>query len=248
MSDGDETWGDLILKALEKLGIKKFLSALLDRKHHIIVIGSTGAGKTALSKAVISIEQQFISVSNRTTKPTKKKIKIEGSKIVLMDTPGEMGNLSTRMSELSDLFSKNRVGVVIVGAFGYNEYREADRKTYSEAELLTFLEVHRKIEIDHLDRFASQFPFINRIDWAITVATKADLWWTKRKEVLDYYNSEEFKQVTKRICRHTVPVRAFSSTIEPFLGSIPADGSFGEAQRRQVRSEFIEALLEQVTG
>src|ERR1044072_1466375 len=102
--------------------------------------------------------------------------------------------------------------------------------------------------MDHLDRFASQFPFSDRVGWVLVVATKADLWWSERDTVLDLYRGAAFQSVVKRICRHSAPVRAFSSTIEPFLGSVPADGKFGEMQRREVRSDFVTALVEQMAA
>ena len=245
----DDSWPALILKAFEAVGGKKLISALLERKHYILVIGSTGAGKTALVGALSSMEQQLVSVINRTERTTKKALKIGKISTILVDTPGEIGKLSSRMSEFSRFYQKSRVGIIIVVSNGFHEYRSSDKSEIDTADKLSeFILRHQKIELEYLEAFSSQFPYIDQVDWAIVVATKADLWWNTESIVLSKYRDSKFQHVAKKICRHGAAVRPFSSTTEPFMKTVPSAINFSESKRRDIRLNLIASLIGQMAG
>lgn len=243
----DDSWLDLAVKAIEVLGIKKILAAFLDKPHYIVVVGSTGVGKTAMQAAVKTVEQQIVNTINRTERLIKAPASISGVKTVLVDTPGEIAKVASRMREMASLFAKPRVGVLIVVADGYHQYRAATGSEINSSQKLSaYLQQHRQIEIDHLTAFASQFPFSQDVDWALTVATKADLWWDDRARVIDYYASDAFQDIARRICPYGAAPRPFSSATELFLGKFPGSRSFDEIKRREIRLTMLESILSQM--
>lgn len=241
-------WAELAVKAMEAVGAEKLIKSLLQRKHYVILVGSTGVGKTALSAALDVVEQSLVDVINRTENPKSSRTRIKGEKVILIDTPGELAKVASRMSEMATYYNRARVGILIVVADGYHEYRQTDETQVDTPEKLgDFLNRHRQIEVDHLISYAAQFQFAQSVNWALTVATKADLWWSRRADVLAHYASPQFQDIAKRLCPYGAPVRAFSSATEPFLRVVPSDNTFAESTRRKVREAFLETFFQQLS-
>lgn len=246
----DQSWLELMLQLAERVGLKRIIQNLAEQKHHVLVVGSTGVGKTALVGAMKSIEQKVVDVLARTERIIGEKVKLKNKTTFLVDTPGEIAKITTRMTEVTKVFQKPRVGMLIVVANGYHEYdfTGGNQIEHRGAELNDYLETHRKVEERYLASFAAQFPFSSSVDWAMTVATKADLWWPKRSEVIEHYSSQRFTNLTRRLCLHGAPVRPFSAATEPFMGTVEGYASFGEKQRRKIREEFIDAVIQNMAG
>lgn len=79
--------------------------------------------------------------------------------------------------------------------------------------------------------------------WLITVVTKADLWWDRHREVIDYYTSGPYHMALGSAQSLNPKVLHHSSVFHKFYGRVPMSGMFDQNDREIARKHFAEVLL-----
>lgn len=168
---------ELIVKAAKEQGWFEKLMDYFSKKHNILVLGCSGAGKTELIKSIGSINPEIIHFTSRTRDKTISEMKINKVPFEFIDIPGEETDLSIRNQAIIDHASELDA-VINVVSYGYHEY------TYGKEEAILnghgisedYLESNRAREIDTIPEWSISLGGVRKYR-LITVVTKADLWW-----------------------------------------------------------------------
>ena len=151
------------------------LLAALSRTNHVLVLGSTGVGKTQLKNSIKDINAEVIDPQHRTEFPIPEQVKINKNFFKLVDLPGQALHESRRMQAVRDALREKHVGVINVVCYGYHEYALDPRnalnsKGYPKEK---FLAKHRKVEIQAAQEWVPILGSPATTDWLITVVSKA---------------------------------------------------------------------------
>jgi len=232
------------------------LRRLFSTTHHVLLLGSSGTGKSQLLTALEDLLPEAISGYARTQVRENREVMISSKFFNFIDTPGhggppghlhdEGGATQARRAAIKEAFGKPLAAVINVVSYGYHEAKppapaeafDADRNI-SES----FLEINRAREIKAMEEWVGMFGHPHAPTRLITVVTKADLWWSRRAEVLGHYSKNSyFKSLgpAKNIAHVIVES---SSVFHKFYGEGALDGSFDQEQRAELRGELLRQLL-----
>jgi len=124
------------------------------KKQRVLVLGSTGTGKTNFLQSLTESVPEAIDQMNRTQVAEQHRIKVDKTPFVFVDTPGDddEGHRAQRNDQIRAAISEGLSGAINVVSYGLHEYRtnEADVFDATGAPKAAFLESHRKVEIDML--------------------------------------------------------------------------------------------------
>jgi hypothetical protein len=133
-----------------------------------------------------------------------------------------------------------------VVSYGYHEHRTGDvheALTNDGKARVAWLNRHRNLELDLLAESAAQLT----APWLLTVANKADLWWSQRIDVSALYQGSAEDQRYPGILDQTaVPdtyFLEFCSIIKRYWGEGRLDNTFDDIDRIQLRYALIRTLL-----
>jgi hypothetical protein len=235
-----------VVNIADRHGLFGRLRNKLARKNYILLLGSTGAGKTQFIASLKAVLPEVISRMDRTERSKDTVLRLGKQVFVLVDTPGQKGHSSQRMLSLLRLMNKRPVGVINVVAYGYHEYRTGTDEAIDENQEVKaqWLEDHRKIEIDTMRDWVSMVS--STAGWMLTLVTKADLWWADRESVYLYYATGPYAQALSEYGLQAHTVREYSSVQHPFYDLAPTSGSFSQTDRTEIQQRLFRYLLHEI--
>jgi hypothetical protein len=234
-----------LIKVAESKGLLNNLKDLFRKKHRILLMGSSGTGKTQFIKCACDIFADAIDKIARTEFPSKSKFNIDGRLFEFIDTPGQKYHKARRSEAFRESLSKGISGVINIVAYGYHEYDIDVNKVITNNKINTeYQKRHLQLEIDLLQEWA---PYL-KDEWIITVVSKADLWWNINKQVLKHYSQGPYQEALEILNQKSdKSLKPFCSTMSKFFGVIPCSGEFDDALRKKYRKAFFTTLLEAIT-
>lgn len=241
------TIGVEAFKAAERSGLLQKLRDALRRKHRILVLGSTGAGKTQFLRSITDVFTPALSQAARTEFAKTHQLEINKELFHFVDTPGPEGHKSRRLKALRDTISKGLDGVINIVSYGYHEYGEVRDRVFEDGSQVVradYLQANREQE----QRLLAEWVPVVGDTWITTVITKADIWWDSKEDVTKHYEEGDYFSTLEEInsaAEHVV--RPYSSVHTMFYDTVPSSGYFDDNQRRACRNELFRALIEAVT-
>ncbi len=233
-----------ILEIASKQGWLDRLKDVFRTKHEILVLGSTGTGKSNFINSLQELVPEAIDHMQRTQWARREKITLSGEVFRFTDTPGQSQHKDRRDDALRDAMDRGGFGVVNVVSAGYHEYR-----TGKDAALLPdgqpnpdWLASHLRVELDAATEWAPLLA-VARPTFLLTLVTKADLWWHNRDEVLQHYESGEYASCLGEFGRRGHIVLPYSSTFHRFYDVGLTSGAFDSKDRADTQRVFLEELF-----
>lgn len=215
----------------------------------VLVLGVSGSGKTQFLNSFLGIPMLE---DNRTYVPENKYYIFEnGRKIQFVDLPGHVIHIAARQNYIDEI-TKNKIkGIINVVNYGYNdaEVNNADVFKAGENEIKSaYLKDNRKNELNQLNEWLPRIHGGSKPEWIITIVNKADIWYDKKDDVMNYYESgeygSEFVEV-KRVTNHYV--FQYCSVINPF-GGRPMTIVMSERAKNEMQKHLKESLLRLIEG
>ncbi len=233
--------------AVKQGWLDKLLTAFR-KKHTILILGSTGAGKTNFLQSLTELTPKAIEHMNRTEIAQKHSIKIKKQPFIFVDVPGQSLHSTRRIRAIRETMSRGLSGIINVVSYGYHEYRIGKAKALTAHGSVNeaFLRKHRQIEIDALAEWTPLLGSRDTTGWLINVITKADLWWNRKDEVFQHYASGPYFEALGEAKSLEPIFLEYCSVFHKFYGDGALSGSFDESDRVRARGNLLRTLLEAV--
>lgn len=224
------------------------LIAACRKKHKILLLGSTGRGKTNLLKSLTEVVPQAIHHLNRTEFGQKHHIQISDQPFIFVDTPGQVHHAPRRLEAIRETMAQGISGIINVVSYGYHEYRRGIKEVFNDDGTVreSYLQGHRQVEIDAVKEWSALLGDRTTAGWLITVVTKADLWWDRKDEVMDHYLVGEYFHGLGDAQNLNPAVIHYCSVFHRFYGVGQLSGMFDESDRTMVRGHLLRTLLEAI--
>lgn len=214
----------------------------------IVVLGSTGSGKTNLldSLAAAAALIEAIPSTTRTQTPEPRSVIVNERPFVIIDTPGQVAHAPQRQVVYREALAKPPVRIINVVSYGYHEYATGSAEALDEDGLPRddWLERHRENELTALREWLPLLGTREMAQWVLTAVTKADLWWNERDTVFDHYENGAYATALKEHdagLKHVV--LPYSSVFHRFYGEAALAGTFDDANRVETTSHFLQQLV-----
>lgn len=220
------------------------LRDFLRKKRRVLVLGSSGVGKTALIQSLMGNKPVPIHHADRTVASYKVRIDLAGTPFILTDTPGQEAHRRERAKAI--VSSVGALDAIInVVSYGYHEYTLGKDAAINEEGKpdQAFLEKRRQIELEALDEWTEILAPDEKCR-LITVISKADLWWDDHKAAFSHYEAGDY---FKRLgaARHLSPVvRHYCAFFQRFYGVAPMSGYFDDADLDRAKVHLLRTLAE----
>lgn len=235
-----------ILQAAQRQGWAKKLRRALKRKHYILVLGSTGVGKTQFIESLKMLVPQTINAMDRTSTDVDRTVALGNAVFVFTDTPGEIAHATSRIGAIRRLVRRKKFGLINVVCFGYHEY-----KTGASQAVLgngqpnpAWLDRHRREELKAARDWVPQL--LGNPSYALTLVTKADLWWDSHDEAIRHYETGTYEATVHDAVLKGHTVLAYSSVRHMFYDKGTLSGTFDDEQRQQLQARLLEVLFESI--
>jgi hypothetical protein len=226
--------------------LDKLLTALR-KKHHVLVLGCSGTGKTALVESLTADLPSAIDRMNRTEFIEKHAIRVAKHPFVFTDTPGQSLHKSRRVQAVREALKRHRIGAINVVSYGYHESRITrvgnEPAIVAGAANEAFLQLNRDREIEALGEWTEILGDPASTNWLITVVTKADLWWNQQEEVLAYYSQGPYARALGAAKTLHPVVVEYCSVFQKFYKEAPMSGDFQDTDRARVKGRILRELL-----
>jgi len=249
--EGAVLGGEVALEVFKFAKEHHLLDHLLDlfkKKHHILVLGSTGTGKTNLILS-LTRDVEAISRMERTGQNKNYRRGIYGKPFVFIDTPGDQMQKEERKRAIRETLNKGIEGVINVVSYGYHEGRASVNAVIDAGRAkIEFLEAQRSEEISRLGEWTGILGDRGTISWCITVVNKADLWWNQEDEVLRYYREGRYHEALGNVSRVDEGVIEYCSVMHKFYDIAPLAGTFDDKDRRCTRTRLLEKIIVSTRG
>lgn len=217
----------------------------------LLVLGESGTGKTQFLNAILNNCPTTVS---RTRLTQKKILKFEnGKKIEFIDVPGHLTLYQVRKKEFNKIRKKKISGIINVVNYGYNESETAQDinifKVGTNEVKDEYLNENRKREIKQLAEWKNEILPECGIKFIITIINKADIWYSQREEVNNYYEIGAYAQELSKLGNLAFHYFNYCSIIEPFYNR-PMTISIGEQEKKRMHDsltkEFLDILFKQL--
>jgi energy-coupling factor transporter ATP-binding protein EcfA2 len=234
-----------LINTARKQGWLDTLVTAVRKKHKVMLLGSTGAGKTNFLNSLTDLVPKAVEIMNRTEIAKKHRLKIQKKPFVFIDTPGQKLHESRRLKAIREAMAGGISGIVNVVSYGYHEYRTGSKFAFDNDGSVSeeFLQEHRAAEINAVQEWIPILGGQDAADWLITVVTKADLWWSRRDEVMQYYQAGPYYDALGPAKSLHPVVLEYSSVFQKYFGKAPMSGDFEDADRIRAKAHLIQELL-----
>ncbi len=237
-----------LYRLAEDEGLLAKLANFFKHKETIIVLGSTGSGKTNLldSLGVAAALVEAIPAINRSQAPDRRRVIVNERPFNIIDTPGQKGHEPHRQALYREAMARPPVRVINVVSFGYHEYATGSSEAVDGVGTPRddWLERHRANELTAMREWLPLLGNRTTTSWILTAITKADLWWNEHDSVVSYYESGPYAEEIQRHdsgLKHSV--LPYSSVFHRFYGASPLAGTFDDEDRLQTTSHFLQQLV-----
>jgi energy-coupling factor transporter ATP-binding protein EcfA2 len=216
-------------------------------KEKIVVLGSTGSGKTNLlnSLEVAAALVEPIAATTRTQTVERKQVVVDKRPFVVIDTPGQLGHSPQRQEIYREGLANPPVRIINVVSYGYHEYASGSGEAIDGGRAKEeWLDRHRENELIAMREWLPLLGDRDATRWVLTAVTKADLWWDQREAVIDYYETGAYAEELKRQdpgLKHSV--LAYSSVFHRFYGEAALAGTFDDQDRLETTRHFLQQLV-----
>jgi hypothetical protein len=221
---------------------QRALSYALPRVH-VLMMGTSGVGKTMLIKSLREARPQPISRRDRTLATHDQRLPVSRNRrVIFWDTPGQDLHAAARRKTRIKLRNKKRLGVLNVVAYGYSERDVAlqDALTQSEEPRNAWLREERAKEIARLDEWLPDLGHTSK--FVLTLVSKADLWWSEEAAVRGHYEYGEYAQVIRQAGVENHYVLMFCSVITRFFDRYMPNNRFDQTDQIQLHAQLGEQL------
>ena len=237
-----------IIQIAHKQGMFDRLLDVFKEKHKVLVLGTTGVGKSNFIKSLESLIPETIDRMQRTAEAKERRVRLGRRIFDLSDTPGDPARFGHRDDAITEARSRLiPFGLVHVVSWGFHEYRTGHAEAVEHGRASAkWLDDHRKIEIDRMLEWAPRLG--GRPAYTITLVSKADLWWGSHDEVLSHYAEEgSYWQAIRAVASRGHVVLPYSSVTHPFYGMAPTAGLFSSEDRQRCQQALLQELFLSVT-
>lgn len=221
------------------------LRSYVQGRNRVVVVGSTGTGKTQLIDSLTDLLPPAISYLDRTGFSSADDLQVGKKFFRVWDTPGQAAFGGERSATIRSAATRP-FGIINVVSYGYHEYRADISSVLDEAGAIRgdFLERHRELEIQQLHSLMPHLVGNNNLRWVLTVVTKADLWWDSKDTVLDHYERGPYAEAYAPLSWLGGPVvLEHCSVIHPFYNRVSGSGHYSDDDRRRGREQLLASLL-----
>ena len=238
---------DLVVQAYEEGWTDKLVN-LFRKRHRILVLGATGAGKTQLLKSLTKMIPEAISYLNRSQFIERYKITISKARFTFTDTPGDIVRDTERKKAYREAIKKGLSGIINVVSYGYHEYRVDKDAVFAPSGKIrsAYLARHRQAEVEALAEWAELLADSTVTPALITVVSKADLWWDRLAHVLRHYQTGDYRRALGRVRTLNHLVIPYCSISKRFLGEGRPSANFDDNDRVNLRAALLQQLLSAV--
>lgn len=248
----------ILVKEAEERGWIESLFDAFKKKHVVILFGSTGTGKSSLLRSLKKMMPQAIAAINRTEYAEVRKIKVGKRVFRFIDTPGhpgrtERGKSGPHVKRKAEI-EKARKGehgeftVLNLVSNGFHEYRNPE----PEPEFLNgkvkeeWLRIHRDREIFAMKEWLNKLGNSNNLRSVLTVASKADQWWSQQRRVIKYYEKGDYAKVLEEHDSIGTSVVPYCARIQKFYEQGILDGAYDGTDLEKHRIHLLNILLSAV--
>ncbi len=237
-----------LLKEADKQGLLDRVRNALKKKPRILLLGCSGVGKTNMLQSLSNPYPAAIRREDRTMYTEARKLVVKGKYYHFIDTPGDtyFGRDARKQTMREAMAAKGGIaGLLNVVCFGYHEYHIRRARVFTGDSTVSpdYLVRHREAEINQLHEWTQVLGDVLTSHWLITVVTKADLWWNRRSEVIDYYQKGAYFDAlgdAKSLHQRVLP---YSSVFRKFYGQGPMCGTFDQESRNIARERLLDSLI-----
>ena len=233
-----------IVKVAEREGYLQRLKDAFRKKHRVLLLGSTGTGKTQFLNSFGNIFADALDHVARTEFPHVKRMEIDKKLFEFIDTPGQELHKSRRVSAVRKAIADGFSGVMNLVSYGYHEYGVDKQEVVNNGTVSPeYLQMHCSREVEQLGEWA---PLLKN-EWVFTVVTKADIWWDDRQQIMNHYASGAYGKALQVASSTTEKVVCpYSSLTSKFYGAVPCSGNFSDIERKSCRNSLFHKLAEAI--
>ena len=236
-----------LLREAEKLGLFERLLTVFKTKPRILLLGCTGTGKTNLLASLSNPHPVAIRHDDRTIYTEAKNLILDGHPYRFIDTTGDVERGKDRTQAVREAMSARGgiAGILNVVCDGYHEYAVPRSEVFLEDSVVKpeYLEFHRHEEVNQLAEWSTLLGDPLTSHWLITVVTKADLWWDRSEQVLEYYGKGTYFSGLGDARTLRPRVLPYSAVFHKFYGEGRMAGTFDAQNHTTARHKLIEALM-----
>jgi hypothetical protein len=240
--------GSKIWAAADERGILEAIKEFFSKPSPIIVLGSSGCGKTNFLASLAASAGLVLPVAreDRTEDVEESRVKILDRPFILADTPGQRAHKHIRIEAIREALADRPLRIINVVSYGYHEYRTPQIEDAVDPDgrpRRDFLDRHQVEELAALEEWLPIIGDRDSIQWILTVVTKADLWWEQSQGVLDYYETGPYADliIAADPKLHHV-VRPYCSVIHRFYGASKLPGTFDDSNRVELNDRMLRQL------
>lgn len=241
---------DEVVELAKKQGLVNRVINNFRKQHTVLIVGTTGVGKSNLLDSLTQFSPDPIDHMNRSETNKKHRILIDEIPFTVIDTPGQLAHRSRRLDAIRKALSEDVEIVVNVVSYGYHEYRRGLEGIFSEQGVASeaYLHDHREIEIAALSDWINILGGGQSAKHLITCVTKADLWWTPESymEVINFYQSGKYFNALGDAQQLNPIVLPYSSVFHKFYNEGSMTGAFDDRDRNSKRNQLLKTLVDLV--
>jgi energy-coupling factor transporter ATP-binding protein EcfA2 len=220
------------------LGLVDKILRLVGRDNKVLVLGSTGCGKSQFVRSLSTAMPEFISSAIRTEFSQEAALKIGSELFTIIDTPGHDAHELRRRQAVKNLPAKGTVGVINLTSFGYHEYdvpSPSDAVNSDGSAVADYLERHRAIEIERIRTDVASVAVARNVGWFVTLANQAD--------VMKHYRTGDYSGSLAPLVGSAPIVIPYCAVSHKFFGRGNLDPTFDDSDRKNLRIRLLNGIL-----